>query len=142
MATFDIDGCIDALLAFRPSQRRPIISEKDVRAMADECKGVLMEQPAMLELNAPIRVVGDVHGQFMDLLRLFGTCLTAPNVEGLSWADFAHVICAGIVSAVAEFGGLPPESNYLFLGDYVDRGEYGCAALLRTPLCTEPHGAY
>jgi serine/threonine-protein phosphatase PP1 catalytic subunit len=93
MATFDIDGCIDALLAFRPSQRRPIISEKDVRAMADECKGVLMEQPAMLELNAPIRVVGDVHGQFMDLLRLFGTCLTAPNVEGLSWADFACNLC-------------------------------------------------
>ena len=72
-AEFDIDSCIDRLLNFRPEQRAPCMSEAEVHAVTEQCKVVLLEQPVMLELNAPIRVVGDVHGQFMDLLRLFGT---------------------------------------------------------------------
>ncbi|CAD5229957.1 unnamed protein product [Bursaphelenchus okinawaensis] len=55
---------------------------------------VLKKLPSMLKLNAPMYIVGDIHGQFTDLLRIFAMC------------------------------GNPSETFYLFLGDYVDRGPH------------------
>merc|ERR1712085_104570 len=67
--------------------------EGEVRKLCNATRMIVLSQPALLELEAPLKICGDIHGQYHDLLRLF------------------------------EYGGFPPESNYLFLGDYIDRGK-------------------
>ena len=69
------------------------MSEEEIKLLINKCKEILKQQPSFLELACPISILGDIHGQYFDLLRLF------------------------------EYGGYPPSTNYLFLGDYVDRGK-------------------
>ncbi|XP_048516808.1 serine/threonine-protein phosphatase PP1-alpha isoform X1 [Dendroctonus ponderosae] len=93
----DVDGIIKKLTApeVRDAKKTKLINlpEADIKALCHKAIQILASQPMLLELEAPIKVGGDIHGQFNDLLKLF------------------------------QFGGFPPDSNYLFLGDYVDRGK-------------------
>lgn len=102
--TVDLDSIISRLLEVRGCRpgKEVQLSEKEVMHLCLKCRDIFMNQPILLELEAPIKIVGDIHGQYYDLLRLF------------------------------EYGGFPPEANYLFLGDYVDRGKQGleCVCLL------------
>jgi len=77
-----------------------VISADVVSRICNRVEEYFLHEDALLRLRAPINIVGDIHGQFLDLLRYF------------------------------EVGGFPPESQYLFLGDYVDRGRNGVEACL------------
>lgn len=73
-----------------------------------------MSQPTLVEIEAPVKICGDIHGRYYDLLRIFEFGQRkCGGAENETEADSATLLAAGF----------PPESNYMFLGDYVDRGE-------------------
>ena len=93
----DLDSIIKRLLAVRSSKPGKMVklTEQEILGLIRLAKEVFMKQPMLVEVEAPVKVCGDIHGQYYDMLRLL------------------------------EYGGFPPDSRYLFLGDYVDRGRQG-----------------
>ncbi|RSH77929.1 putative serine/threonine protein phosphatase [Apiotrichum porosum] len=86
MAPFDLDACIDRL------RDKQLLGEALLREICEKTKEVLMRESNVVHVSSPVTVVGDIHGQFHDLIEIF------------------------------RIGGDAPNTNYLFLGDYVDRG--------------------
>lgn len=70
------------------------LSDHQVKMLCDKAREILKEESNVQEVKCPVTVCGDVHGQFHDLMELF------------------------------RMGGKSPDTNYLFMGDYVDRGYY------------------
>eukprot|EP00731_Ephydatia_muelleri_P022423 Em0015g6a len=94
-APLNVESIIQRLLEVRGSRpgKNVQLTENEIRGLCLKSREIFLSQPILLDLEAPLKICGDIHGQYYDLLRLF------------------------------EYGGFPPESNYLFLGDYVDRGK-------------------
>ncbi|SPO30345.1 probable PPZ2 - protein ser/thr phosphatase of the PP-1 family [Ustilago trichophora] len=100
--TFDIDDMISRLLEAGYSGKipKPALKNAEITAVCQAAREIFLSQPTLIELSPPVKIVGDTHGQYHDLLRLFEMC------------------------------GFPPSANYLFLGDYVDRGKQSLETIL------------
>ncbi|KAK6913180.1 Calcineurin-like phosphoesterase domain, ApaH type [Dillenia turbinata] len=70
------------------------LTELEVKTLCDQARAILVEEWNVQPVKCPVTVCGDIHGQFHDLIELF------------------------------RIGGSAPDTNYLFMGDYVDRGYY------------------
>lgn len=77
------------------------LPEKDVLQLCERARSLISEESNVHFVRAPVTVVGDIHGQFHDMMEMF------------------------------RMGGYAPDTNYLFLGDYVDRGYYSVETVRR-----------
>ncbi|CAH8251027.1 unnamed protein product [Arabidopsis lyrata] len=89
-----------------PANRDFFLSYLEVKYLCDEVEKIFKHEPTLLQLKVPIKVFGDIHGQYGDLMRLFHE-YGYPSVEG----DITHI-------------------DYLFLGDYVDRGRHSLETIM------------
>jgi serine/threonine-protein phosphatase 4 catalytic subunit len=76
------------------------IKESEVKLLCAKAREILIEEGNVQSVDSPVTVCGDIHGQFFDLLELF------------------------------KVGGECPDTNYLFMGDFVDRGFYSVETFL------------
>ncbi|KAI1638541.1 Metallo-dependent phosphatase [Biscogniauxia mediterranea] len=76
------------------------IPEAQVKEVCHKARELLIEEGNVVTVAAPVTICGDIHGQFHDLMELF------------------------------RVGGDPPDTNYLFMGDFVDRGFYSLESFL------------
>ncbi|KAK6138172.1 hypothetical protein DH2020_028108 [Rehmannia glutinosa] len=83
-----------------PVRRQFFLDCNEIADLCDSAERIFASEPSVLQLKAPIKIFGDLHGQFGDLMRLFDE-YGSPSTAG----DIAYI-------------------DYLFLGDYVDRGQH------------------
>jgi Serine-threonine protein phosphatase N-terminal domain len=102
-----VDSMIELLLSARNKKPgTPVdISAADATQLCTQAREVFMSQPMLLELGAPIKICGDVHGQYTDLLRLFEYGGFPPEVKFvkfcccliaclLTWQTLRKALCA------------------------------------------------
>ena len=76
------------------------IKEDECNYIVDKAYEIFQKEESLLKITAPLYICGDIHGQYYDLLRVF------------------------------DILNYPPQSTFLFLGDYVDRGKQSLECLL------------
>jgi len=89
-----------------PVERTFFMDVASIQELCNQCERCFKEEKTVLRLHAPIKIFGDLHGQFGDLMRLFDE-YGSPSAAG----DIAYI-------------------DYLFLGDYVDRGSHSLEVVM------------
>lgn len=102
-SAIDIDEIIQRLLDVGyagKATKSVCLKNAEIQVICRTAREIFLSQPSLIELSPPVKIVGDIHGQYGDLIRMFEMC------------------------------GFPPAANFLFLGDYVDRGKQGLETIL------------
>ena len=84
-ASVDLDECIERLY------KKELLADSVIEAICAKTKELLMKESNVVHIAAPVTVVGDIHGQFFDMIEIF------------------------------KIGGFCPDTNYLFLGKSLHR---------------------
>jgi serine/threonine-protein phosphatase PP1 catalytic subunit len=92
-----VDGIINRLVEVRGCRPGKTVGllEAEITALCISARETFLSDSALVRIPAPVKILGDVHGQYYDLLRIFDK-IGGPEV---------------------------PDNKFLFLGDYVDRGK-------------------
>lgn len=89
-----MNEALDVSIYIELLKQKKLLSLQQLEDLIREAKDVLSKEDNLVRVRAPVTIVGDIHGQFYDLMELFKIC------------------------------GEPPHTNFLFMGDYVDRGNH------------------
>lgn len=94
-------------MAFNPDaflenirETQKLPSAQDIQHITALARNIFFTEPNMLSLQLPITVIGDIHGQLFDLFEIF------------------------------KISGPVPDTTYLFMGDFVDRGSHSLEVIL------------
>jgi len=103
VATFVIENlCQPTTWQPDPDPNRFLLHAMEAAALCDQATEIFKNEEMVLQVRAPCKVYGDIHGQFLDLMRLFARYKAPTDGEG------------GDIDSM----------DYLFLGDFVDRGAF------------------
>jgi len=91
-------------------RRCEVLQESEVKLLCSKAMEILVEESNVQRIDSPVTICGDIHGQFYDLMELF------------------------------KVGGDCPQTNYLFMGDFVDRGFYSVETFLLLLALKVRHG--
>lgn len=90
---------------------KPAVNQSFVKWLCHQSQKIFQGEPNVIETNSCVHIVGDIHGQFYDLISIF------------------------------KAGGVPIKERYIFLGDYIDRGENSLEVIILLLIlkCTYPN---